>query len=64
MEKLIEALEKAQHDVGFLRNDLLEANRLAANNFPVAGMVIADLLAQETALAIKLNELTSLLIGV
>lgn len=59
--KLIEVLEAAQSGLNFFRNDLLYANKIAAEKNPVAGMVIADLLAQETALAIKLNELTSLL---
>lgn len=61
MKNLLEALEKAQIKIDSLRNELRDANKHASAENPVAGMIINDLLAQQAAMELKLNQLVGLL---
>ena len=55
-----EVLKKAQDDLEFLRGNLREANKLASEKNPIASMVIMELIAMQTSLETKLNQLVNL----
>lgn len=57
MQKLLETLTRCQHDLDFLRRDLLDANRISSEDAPVVNLVIQDLLSMQVQLEKKLNQL-------
>ena len=57
MKKLLEALTKCEHDLDFLRQDLLEADKIAGENAPVVHILIQDLLPMQVQLEKRLNQL-------
>lgn len=57
METLLEHPEKAEHDLDFLRDDLLAANKSASREAPFAAMAIAELLKMQAEIEVKLSQL-------
>lgn len=61
MKDLLEKLVEVEHSLGFMRNDLLAANKIASEKAPVAHLLIARLLAHHQVLQSELSALIAVI---